>query len=76
MKGRRKKELQHKMRMAGVRHFKYTGPVKAGPKIKPNEPCPCGSGKKFKRCCRPKWDEEKRAKKLAAEIEKERGKDE
>ena len=21
-------------------------------KIKPNEPCPCGSGKKYKRCCR------------------------
>ena len=21
------------------------------PKIKPNEPCPCGSGKKFKKCC-------------------------
>jgi hypothetical protein len=24
-----------------------------GPKVGPNEPCPCGSGKKFKRCCRP-----------------------
>jgi len=22
--------------------------------IKPNEPCPCGSGKKFKQCCRNK----------------------
>jgi len=21
------------------------------PKVKPNEPCPCGSGKKFKKCC-------------------------
>ena len=21
------------------------------PKIKPNDPCPCGSGKKFKKCC-------------------------
>ena len=20
-------------------------------KIKPNAPCPCGSGKKFKKCC-------------------------
>mmetsp|Transcript_53180 Transcript_53180/g.168854 ORF Transcript_53180/g.168854 Transcript_53180/m.168854 type:complete len:126 (-) Transcript_53180:1804-2181(-) len=20
-------------------------------KVKPNEPCPCGSGKKFKKCC-------------------------
>ncbi|MDK1021536.1 MAG: SEC-C metal-binding domain-containing protein, partial [Candidatus Hydrogenedentes bacterium] len=24
---------------------------RAGPKIKPNEPCPCGSGKKYKKCC-------------------------
>nr|MBP7460864.1 SEC-C domain-containing protein [Candidatus Delongbacteria bacterium] len=21
------------------------------PKIGPNEPCPCGSGKKYKKCC-------------------------
>lgn len=21
------------------------------PKVKPNEPCPCGSGKKWKKCC-------------------------
>jgi uncharacterized protein YecA (UPF0149 family) len=26
---------------------------RAGPKISPNAPCPCGSGKKFKRCCSP-----------------------
>ena len=24
---------------------------RAGPKIKPNEPCSCGSGKKYKKCC-------------------------
>jgi uncharacterized protein YchJ len=24
-----------------------------GPKVGPNAPCPCGSGKKFKKCCRP-----------------------
>jgi uncharacterized protein YecA (UPF0149 family) len=23
------------------------------PKISPNDPCPCGSGKKYKRCCSP-----------------------
>jgi hypothetical protein len=28
-------------------------PVLAGPKVGPNAPCPCGSGKKYKRCCRP-----------------------
>ncbi len=24
---------------------------RVAPKIAPNDPCPCGSGKKFKRCC-------------------------
>ena len=26
-------------------------PVVAAPKVGRNEPCPCGSGKKFKKCC-------------------------
>ncbi|MBQ9081529.1 MAG: SEC-C domain-containing protein [Clostridia bacterium] len=26
-------------------------PAKAKAKIGPNEPCPCGSGKKYKKCC-------------------------
>ncbi len=26
-------------------------PVTAAPKIGRNDPCPCGSGKKFKKCC-------------------------
>ena len=26
-------------------------PAKRGPRIGPNVPCPCGSGKKYKRCC-------------------------
>ena len=26
-------------------------PVHAGPKVGRNDPCPCGSGKKFKQCC-------------------------
>ena len=33
-----------------------------GCKIYPNEPCPCGSGKKYKKCCGQKnlsWDEKK-----------------
>jgi len=25
---------------------------RSGPKIGPNDPCPCGSGKKLKKCCR------------------------
>lgn len=28
--------------------------VYTGGKIYPNEPCPCGSGKKYKKCCGPK----------------------
>ncbi len=29
-----------------------TGPIKRStPKVGRNEPCPCGSGKKFKKCC-------------------------
>jgi preprotein translocase subunit SecA len=26
-------------------------PVVAGPKVGRNDPCPCGSGKKYKKCC-------------------------
>jgi len=25
--------------------------VRAGPKVGRNDPCPCGSGKKYKKCC-------------------------
>ena len=42
-----------------AQHIKYqdvdiepvTTPLRAGPRIGRNEPCPCGSGKKYKRCC-------------------------
>ncbi|MDO4470357.1 MAG: Rho termination factor N-terminal domain-containing protein [Bacillota bacterium] len=27
------------------------GPIRAEKKIYPNDPCPCGSGKKYKKCC-------------------------
>jgi preprotein translocase subunit SecA len=26
-------------------------PVRIGPKVGRNDPCPCGSGKKYKQCC-------------------------
>jgi SEC-C motif-containing protein len=26
-------------------------PVRVGPKVGRNDPCPCGSGKKYKKCC-------------------------
>ena len=28
-----------------------TGPIQHGQKIGRNDPCPCGSGKKYKNCC-------------------------
>ena len=28
-----------------------TQPIRVGPKIGRNQPCPCGSGKKYKKCC-------------------------
>lgn len=31
--------------------IKTTTVVREGPKIGRNEPCPCGSGKKYKQCC-------------------------
>lgn len=30
---------------------KRTPDRRPGPKLNPNDPCPCGSGRKFKRCC-------------------------
>ena len=26
-------------------------PVRSGPRVGRNDPCPCGSGKKYKKCC-------------------------
>ena len=32
------------------------GPVKrTGKKVQPNDPCPCGSGRKYKQCCGKKY---------------------
>jgi SWIM/SEC-C metal-binding protein len=33
------------------RLFNPPKPKQAGPKVGRNDPCPCGSGKKFKKCC-------------------------
>ncbi len=46
--GRRKK--------AKLEHGHYIN-VRDYPKIGRNEPCPCGSGKKFKKCCLDKQEE-------------------
>jgi len=35
----------------GRRPGEKIGPIVKAPKVGRNEPCPCGSGKKYKRCC-------------------------
>ena len=48
----RKKEEQIMFTNAGDGEGMAKKPVKRkSPKIKPNSPCPCGSGEKYKKCC-------------------------
>jgi preprotein translocase subunit SecA len=42
--------LAEPFRAAAVRHDAGPG-VRSKPKVGRNAPCPCGSGKKYKRCC-------------------------
>ena len=35
---------------AGASRPRPTQPVHVGPKVGRNDPCPCGSGKKYKNC--------------------------
>jgi hypothetical protein len=44
----RRKQLR---KIAAAARPKPPRPVRSAPKIGRNEPCPCGSGRKFKRCC-------------------------
>ena len=34
----------------GPQRMQRTDPIKVGPKVGRNDPCPCGSGKKYKNC--------------------------
>ncbi|NBJ92716.1 hypothetical protein D5281_08935 [bacterium 1xD42-62] len=34
-----------------LEHITYIGQKETAKKIYPNDPCPCGSGKKYKKCC-------------------------
>jgi len=43
-------EAQAAAGSAGARRPKPP-PVRVGPKVGPNDKCPCGSGKKYKKCC-------------------------
>ncbi len=41
------KERQHELYL----EQKKSGTIVKGPKVGRNDPCPCGSGKKYKKCC-------------------------
>lgn len=45
------KLLDRETRKALYRKQKLSGTVIKGKKIGPNDPCPCGSGIKYKKCC-------------------------
>jgi preprotein translocase subunit SecA len=47
---KKKKELEQS-RMAGAGDMQVQQVVRSGDKIGRNDPCPCGSGKKYKKCC-------------------------
>ena len=48
---RKRRELQQ-ARMAGAGDYQPVQQVvRSGAKIGRNDPCPCGSGKKYKKCC-------------------------
>jgi preprotein translocase subunit SecA len=44
---RQQKDLQYQ---AGPAQAEAPKPVRAGAKVGRNDPCPCGSGKKYKKC--------------------------
>ena len=43
--------LTEERRTELYREQKASGTVRNTHKIYPNDPCPCGSGKKYKKCC-------------------------
>jgi preprotein translocase subunit SecA len=47
---KKRKELEQ-ARMAGSGDRQQIQQVVRGEKIGRNDPCPCGSGKKYKKCC-------------------------
>jgi preprotein translocase subunit SecA len=49
---RRKRRELEQARMAGSGEYQPVQQVvRGGDKIGRNDPCPCGSGKKYKKCC-------------------------
>jgi preprotein translocase subunit SecA len=48
---RKKKRELEQARMAGAGDMQVQQVVRSGDKVGRNDPCPCGSGKKYKKCC-------------------------
>ena len=48
---RKKKRELEQARMAGAGDTQVQQIVRSGDKVGRNDPCPCGSGKKYKKCC-------------------------
>ncbi len=48
---RKKKRELEQARMAGSGDMQVTQVIRSGEKVGRNDPCPCGSGKKYKKCC-------------------------
>ena len=48
---RKKKRELEQARMAGAGDMQVQQIVRSGDKVGRNDPCPCGSGKKYKKCC-------------------------
>jgi preprotein translocase subunit SecA len=48
---RRKRRELEQARMAGAGEASTIQQVVRGDKVGRNDPCPCGSGKKYKKCC-------------------------
>ncbi len=48
---RQRRQQQNLQYQAGPAQAEAPKPIRAGAKIGRNDPCPCGSGKKYKKCC-------------------------
>lgn len=51
LRGDMMREVDRTLAPGEDRVINATGTIVKGKKIKPNEPCPCGSGRKYKHCC-------------------------
>jgi preprotein translocase subunit SecA len=48
---RQRRQQQQLQYQAGPAQAEAPKPIRAGAKVGRNDPCPCGSGKKYKKCC-------------------------